>query len=67
MQEAFEETFGKDYNVLPIWKQRFSAKTQVTTPNSEVMYAQNFSKQWSYQILGTPAPYPCSIYRALGP
>ena len=41
MQEAFEETFGKDYNILPIWKQPFSAKTQVTTPNSEVIYAMH--------------------------
>jgi hypothetical protein len=42
MQEASEKTFGKGYNVLPIWKQRLSAKTQVTTPNSDVIYAMGY-------------------------
>jgi hypothetical protein len=43
MQEASEKTFGKGYNVLPIWKQRLSAKTQVPTPNSDVIYARGSS------------------------
>jgi hypothetical protein len=42
MLEASEKTFGKGYNVLPIWKQRLSAKTQVTTPNSDVIYAMGY-------------------------
>ena len=42
MQEASEKTFGKGYNVLPIWKERLSAKTQVTTPNSDVIYAMGY-------------------------
>src|ERR1043165_9897359 len=33
MQVGSEKTFGAGYNVLPIWKQRLSAKTLVTTPN----------------------------------
>ena len=42
MQEASEAQFGKGYNVLPIWKGRLSAKTQVTTPNSDVLYAMSY-------------------------
>ena len=41
---AFRETnalmlFGAGYNVLPIWKERLDAKTLVTTPNSDFLYA----------------------------
>src|SRR4029450_12347748 len=39
MQVGSEKTFGAGYNVLPIWKQRLSAKTLVTTTNSDVLYA----------------------------
>jgi len=31
MKEGSEQTFGKGYNVLPIWKDRLNAKTLVTT------------------------------------
>jgi sporulation protein YlmC with PRC-barrel domain len=34
--------FGKGYNVLPIWKDRLHAKTLVTTPNSDVIYAMGY-------------------------
>jgi hypothetical protein len=42
MKEGSEAEFGKGYNVLPIWKKRLSAKTLVTTPNSDVIYAMGY-------------------------
>ena len=42
MQVGSEKTFGAGYNVLPIWKKRLDAKTLVTTPNSDVLYAMNY-------------------------
>ena len=42
MMEGSEKVFGKGYNVLPIWKQRLNAKTLITTPNSDVIYALGY-------------------------
>ena len=42
MKEGSEKVFGKGYNVLPIWKDRLNAKTLVTTPNSDVIYAMHW-------------------------
>jgi hypothetical protein len=42
MQVGSEKTFGKGYNILPVWKQRLDAKTLVTTPNSDVIYAMGY-------------------------
>jgi hypothetical protein len=42
MKEGKEKTFGAGYNVLPIFKQRLNAKTLITTPNSDVIYALGF-------------------------
>jgi hypothetical protein len=42
MQVGSEKTFGAGYNVLPIWKKRLDAKTLVTTPNSDVLYAMSY-------------------------
>ena len=42
MKEGSESRFGAGYNVLPVWKQRLSAKTLVTTPNSDVIYAMGY-------------------------
>ena len=42
MKEGSEKTFGKGYNVLPVWKQRLNAKTLITTPNSDVIYAMGY-------------------------
>src|SRR3954471_7314319 len=42
MKLGSEATFGAGYNVLPVWKQRLDAKTQVTTPNSDVIYAMGY-------------------------
>jgi hypothetical protein len=47
MKVGSEKTFGAGYNVLPVWKKRLDAKTLVTTPNSDVIYAM------SYLDLGT--------------
>ena len=42
MKEGSEKVFGKGYNILPIWKDRLNAKTLVTTPNSDVIYAMGY-------------------------
>jgi hypothetical protein len=42
MKEGSERVFGAGYNVLPIWKKRLDAKTLVTTPNSDVIYAMSY-------------------------
>src|SRR5262245_41499395 len=50
MKVGSEKVFGAGYNVLPIWKRRLDAKTLVTTPNSDVIYAM------SYVDLGKDGP-----------
>jgi hypothetical protein len=50
MKVGSEKQFGTGYNVLPIWKKRLDAKTLVTTPNSDVIYAM------SYVDLGKDGP-----------
>jgi hypothetical protein len=50
MKTGSEKVFGAGYNVLPIWKKRLDAKTLVTTPNSDVIYAM------SYVDLGKDGP-----------
>ena len=50
MKNGSEKVFGAGYNVLPIWKERLDAKTLVTTPNSDVIYAM------SYVDLGKDGP-----------
>ena len=42
MKVGSEKAFGAGYNVLPIWKKRLDAKTLVTTPNSDVIYAMSY-------------------------
>ena len=42
MQVGSEKAFGAGYNVLTIWKKRLDAKTLVTTPNSDVLYAMSY-------------------------
>ena len=42
MKEGSEKVFGKGYNILPIWKERLNAKTLITTPNSDVIYAMGY-------------------------
>jgi len=42
MKLGSEKQFGAGYNVLPVWKKRLDAKTLVTTPNSDVIYAMGY-------------------------
>ena len=42
MKDGSEKIFGAGYNVLPIFKDRLNAKTLVTTPNSDVIYAMGY-------------------------
>jgi hypothetical protein len=41
MKLGSEKVFGAGYHVLPIWKDRLDAKTLVTTPNSDLIYAMS--------------------------
>ena len=50
MKEGSEKVFGEGYNVLPVFKNRLDAKTLITTPNSDVIYAL------SYVDLGKEGP-----------
>jgi len=42
MRDGSEAMFGKGYNVLPIWKDRMTAKTWVPTPNCDVIYSMSY-------------------------
>jgi hypothetical protein len=42
MKVGSERAFGAGYNILPVWKKRLDAKTLVTTPNSDVIYAMSY-------------------------
>jgi hypothetical protein len=42
MKDGSEKVFGAGYNVLPIWKKRLDAKTLITTPNSDLIYAMSY-------------------------
>ena len=42
MKNGSEKVFGAGYHILPIWKKRLDAKTLVTTPNSDVLYAMGY-------------------------
>jgi hypothetical protein len=42
MKDGSEKSFGAGYNVLPVFKDRLNAKTLVTTPNSDVIYAMGY-------------------------
>jgi hypothetical protein len=42
MKNGSEKAFGAGYNVLPVWKKRIDAKTLITTPNSDVIYAMSY-------------------------
>jgi hypothetical protein len=42
MKDGSAKTYGTGYNVLPVWKERLNAKTMVTTPNSDCLYAMGY-------------------------
>ena len=60
MKEGSEKLFGKGYNILPVWKERLNANTQVTTPNSDVIYAMGHLSRRN----GTP---PLALLRRRDP
>jgi hypothetical protein len=42
MKEGAERAFGDGYHLLPVFKGRITAKTRITTPNSDLIYAFGF-------------------------
>ncbi len=42
MKKGSEAVFGAGGNVLVVWKDRLTAKTLVSTPNSDVIYAMGY-------------------------
>lgn len=42
MKEGSEKVYGAGYNILPVWKERLNARTKVTTPNSDCLYAMGY-------------------------
>lgn len=42
MRDGAEQAFGTGYNVMPIWASRLSARTKITTPNSDLIYGMVF-------------------------
>ena len=42
MKKGSEAQFGARSNVFPIWKDRLSAETIVSTPNSDVIYGMGY-------------------------
>ncbi len=42
MRDGSEATFGKGYNVLPIWKERMDSRAWIPTPNGDVIYSLTF-------------------------
>jgi hypothetical protein len=42
MKAGSEKAFGAGYDIHPVWKRRLDAKTLITTPNSDVIYAMSY-------------------------
>lgn len=42
MRDGSEATFGRGYNILPIWKDRMDSRTWVPTPNADVIYSMSY-------------------------
>ena len=42
MKEGAERAFGEGYHLLPVFKGRITAKTRITTPSSDLIYAFGF-------------------------
>ena len=42
MRDGSEKTFGRGYNVLPIWKDRMDSRCWVPTPNADVIYSMSY-------------------------
>ena len=57
MKEGSEATFGKGYNILPIWKDRMDARTWVPTPNADFIYSMSYLdlKETGPLVVAAPA------------
>jgi len=57
MRNGSEATFGKGYNVLPIWKDRMDSRTWVPTPNADVIYSMSYLdlKETGPLVIAAPA------------
>lgn len=57
MRDGSEATFGKGYNVLPVWKDRMDSRTWVPTPNADVIYSMNYLdlKETGPVVVAAPA------------
>jgi hypothetical protein len=42
LRDGSQATWGRGYNVLPIWKRRMDARCRVPTPNADVIYAMSY-------------------------
>jgi hypothetical protein len=42
IRDSSEATWGRGYNVLPVWKRRMDARCRVPTPNADVIYAMGY-------------------------
>lgn len=56
MKEASERQFGAGYHILPVWQERIDAKTLVTTPNFDVVYAMGYLDLAAFGPLVVEAP-----------
>ena len=43
LRDGSEATFGKGYNVIPIWKERMDSRAWVPTPNADVIYSMGYA------------------------
>ncbi|MGW4529632.1 DUF1254 domain-containing protein [Nocardia sp. NPDC004340] len=56
MKEASDRRFGGGYHILPVWQDRIDAKTLVTTPNFDVVYAMGYLDLAAHGPLVIEAP-----------
>jgi hypothetical protein len=57
MRDGSEATFGKGYNIRPIWKDRMDARAWVPTPNADVIYSMSYLdlKETGPLVVAAPA------------
>jgi len=57
MRDGSEAQFGSGYHVLPIWKDRMDSRTQVPTPNADVIYSMSYLdlKETGPLVVNAPA------------
>ncbi|MGO4294268.1 DUF1254 domain-containing protein [Chitinophaga sp. RAB17] len=56
MKEGSEKIFGAGYNILPVWTKRLDARTKITTPNSDLIYAMGYLDLKKYGALVVETP-----------